>query len=104
MMASRTLLAVERRVPEATWSGYELGWRRFVVAATAAGAKAWRFRSAQNAELFMEFLEFDAGADPRREGEVSAAGVDLESFGSSRSEEWIDANLSRTTKKIDDPS
>jgi hypothetical protein len=93
MTAPRRLVITYRSVETAALDAYEAAWRRFADAAGAARANAWRFRSDEGAPRYVEFLEYGEGGDPRDDAEVAAAGEELESLGSSRSEEWSDANL-----------
>jgi hypothetical protein len=96
MTAPRRLVITYRSVGVdiSALPGYDAAWRRFAAAAGAAGANAWRFRSEEGAVRYVEFIEYGEGGDPRDDAAVAAAAEELESFGSSRCEEWSDANLS----------
>ncbi|MEX2584633.1 MAG: hypothetical protein WD766_15295 [Gemmatimonadota bacterium] len=72
---------------------YDDAWRIFRDAVVSAGAKAWRFRAAGEPRLFIEFLEFDESADPRRRADVGQAIERLDSLGKSTTDEWTDANV-----------
>ncbi len=92
-MSERRLVSVRRRVPRERWSEYDAAWARLHRAATARGAHAWRFVSGERENLYIEFLEFAAGSDPRSDPEAAAALADLQkSFGdappSAAVEEW----------------
>ena len=90
-MAGRKLVSIRRRLEPDQGARYEEAWRRLAAAVTARGAHAWRFRSGQDAALFVEFLEFGTGADPREDAVVLEALESLEIIGSGVSEDWIDA-------------
>ena len=69
----RRLLSIRRAVPAARRAEYEAAWARLHAAATGRGAHAWRFRSARVPGLYLEFLEFGAGADLRADPDAQAA-------------------------------
>lgn len=91
LMAGRGLVSIRRRVEEDQGVSYEEAWRRLAETVGARGAHAWRFRSEQDPALFVEFLEFGAGADPRDDPSVARALEALEMIGRGDSEGWIDA-------------
>lgn len=66
-------MSLRRRVPVGRREEYGALWKRLHTGATARGAHAWRFRSAGDDELHLEFLEFAAGEDPRPASEVAEA-------------------------------
>jgi hypothetical protein len=63
-----------------------------VSAAVSTKVNAWRFHEERDPSLYLEFLEFAAGSDPREEGEVATAIRSLDLLGIGDSELWIDAN------------
>lgn len=69
----RRLVSLRRQAPHERRSEYDASWGRLATAASAEGAHAWRFVSAERDELFLEFLEFAADRDPRVDTECSAA-------------------------------
>lgn len=72
-MTERHLVSTRRQVPAERRAEYNAAWERLHRSATAQGAHAWRFISAKRDDLFLEFLEFAAGADPRDRSETMAA-------------------------------
>ena len=90
---SRTLISIERRVENEQSSHYETAWAKFRESAVARGAKAWRFRSAGDESLYLEFLEFKAGADPRGAPEIQGCTATLDGIAAGRSTAWLDANI-----------
>ncbi len=77
-MNERRLLSTRRLVPEERQSQYDTAWLRLHAAATERGAHAWRFLSAERADLYIEFLEFGAEKDPRADPAVAGALRQLE--------------------------
>nr|MBA4158591.1 hypothetical protein [Gemmatimonadota bacterium] len=71
-MKTRHLVSTRRTVPESRRAAYDAAWTPLQAAATGLGAHAWRFRSADHGDLFLEFLEFAADADPRETPRVVA--------------------------------
>jgi hypothetical protein len=69
---------------------YDGAWERLRVAATAAGANAWRFTSASDETLRLEFLEFRSSADPRDRAEVTEALSTLDNMAPGTREEWVE--------------
>lgn len=90
---SRILVSVQRRVDRTQLSRYDTAWSAFREAAVARGAKAWRFRSAEEEGLYLEFLEFRVEADPRADQEMKGALSGLEGVAEGSFEEWLDANI-----------
>lgn len=69
--------------------GYHAAWADLHHAAVAQGAHAWRFSALDDPDLFLEFLEFRAGSDPRADPEVRALLILLDThWGSAAAEEW----------------
>jgi hypothetical protein len=60
-------------VPSADHTEYDAAWGRLHVAATTAGAHAWRFASAKTPGLFLEFLEFASDSGLREDPTALAA-------------------------------
>jgi hypothetical protein len=88
MTEERRLLSTRRRVPAASMEDYHVAWGVLATIARAAGVNAWRFRSATESDLFMEFLESRA-ADPRVAGEIDESLTSLERLQPGLTEEWI---------------
>ncbi len=90
-MTERRLVEVRRRVPRESAGMYDSAWRELETAVTGTGGHAWRFRSAEDADLYIEFLEFRAAADPRSRSDVRSALRALDSLAPGPAEEWVDA-------------
>lgn len=86
----RRLVSIRRRVPPALRARYEAAWARVHAAAVAREAHAWRFRSAEEEGLFLEFLEFRADRDPRADPEARSALEALAALGQGAAEEWTE--------------
>ncbi len=69
----RRLVSIRRWVPAESRDEYDSAWLRLHAAATAGGGHAWRFASASEANLYLEFLEFAAARDLREEPEILAS-------------------------------
>lgn len=69
----RRLVSIRRWVPAEARDEYDAGWLRLHAAATAGGGHAWRFVSASDANLHLEFLEFAAARDLREDPEILAS-------------------------------
>lgn len=93
-MKQRHLVSMRRRVPPERRGEYNAAWERLRRSATTYGAHAWRFISAGRNDLYLEFLEFAADADPRDQPDVTVALGDLDSafqdshFSAEPVEEW----------------
>lgn len=72
-MSERRLVSIRRRVPASEQSAYRSAWSELHDAATARGAHAWHFVSAESQEVVLEFLEFGADTDVREDPAVLAA-------------------------------
>lgn len=68
----RRLISIRRHVPEEGLAEYDALWGALHAAATEHGAHAWRFRSADVADVYLEFLEFGAETDIRATPSVLA--------------------------------
>jgi hypothetical protein len=90
-MADRVLLIHRRSVPAARLADYHLAWDVCRDAAIAAGARAWRYRSAADETRFIEFVEFGGGRDPRRDPAAAAGLATLDDIVPADPEEWHDA-------------
>lgn len=87
-MSGRKLVSTERRVGDADRKRYGQAWQDVRDAVVRLDGRAWRFESARDPELFVEFLEFTH--DPRTDAGVSTALGRLEEFGPGDSKEWLD--------------
>ncbi len=90
-MSTRTLVSIRRRPAPTDSTSYEEAWGALRAAAQAQKAHAWRFRSAGDDRLFIEFLEFRAASDPRGEAAVAESLVRLDAIAPGIVEEWTDA-------------
>lgn len=89
MRKARVLVSLRRRVAAVRQGDYHGLWSELRDSAEAAGAHAWRFSASGDAALFLEFLEFGAGADPRSQPRVRELLARLESeAGVAAAEEW----------------
>ena len=70
---SRHLVSIRRHVPAERRHEYDAAWGQLHAAATALDAHAWRFASADEPEVFLEFLEFGLDRDIRGEPHVVGA-------------------------------
>jgi hypothetical protein len=91
----RRLVSIRRLVPTERIPEYAEAWAALHNAATARGAHAWAFASADHRDVYVEFLEFDQDTDVRSDPAVVAAIQALhEKFGDPypaprRLEEWV---------------
>lgn len=87
----RRLVSLRRRVPAERLGEYAELWRELAAAVTADGSHAWRFVSADDPGLHLEFLEFRADADPRSRPTVEAALDRLDrAISPALTEEWLE--------------
>ena len=92
---ARHLISIRRMVPAAQRADYDAAWARLHAATTGIGAHAWRFVSAAEGDLFLEFLEFAADSPLREDpGVIEAIRILHQRFGDpyptpSTLEEWI---------------
>jgi hypothetical protein len=90
---ARRLVCIRRTVAPPRRADYDAGWAGLQAAVQARGAHAWRFRSDPRPDLYLEFLEFAPGADPRDEPGVAAALRALDAaFGPGSVDEWRNAD------------
>lgn|GEM_PF-464387 len=92
----RRLVSIRRFVPAPLRGVYDDAWNRLHAAATARGGHAWRFHSADEEGVYLEFLEFGMESDLRQDVDVRAAIQALHvSFGDpypppQTLEEWVE--------------
>lgn len=87
----RRLISTRRRVPAERQGDYLAVWRRVEQAVDPLDAHAWIFRAASDPSLFIEFLEFRGGVDPREVDAVADALGRLDRIGGyADAEEWVD--------------
>ncbi|HEX2188331.1 MAG TPA: hypothetical protein VHG51_05500 [Longimicrobiaceae bacterium] len=92
----RRLVSIRRSVAPELRAEYDAVWSLLHAAATLRGAHAWRFRSAEVPDLYLEFLEFGTEDDLREDPAALAAIRTLhEAFGAPYPpprtlEEWIE--------------
>jgi hypothetical protein len=92
MSVERRLVSLRRRVPGSRRERYGQLWTGLVAEATKAGAHAWRFVSPRDGDLYLEFLEFKADADPRAGEETRRILREMDAdAGVAEAEEWADA-------------
>jgi len=68
---------------------YRSLWTELKERAESSGAHAWRFASPHDPAERLEFLEYEAGHDPRREAGAILAKLDNE-VGPASVEEWLE--------------
>jgi hypothetical protein len=91
----RRLVSIRRFVPTERIPEYAEAWAVLHNAATARGAHAWAFASADHRDVYIEFLEFGQDSDVRSDpGVVGAIQVLHEKFGDpypppKTLEEWV---------------
>lgn len=90
MKSERRLISTRRTVSAARREAYEAAWSRVHFEATRQGSHAWRFASAARGDLFLEFLEFAADSDPRREPQLADALARIEAEFTGEGEEWVE--------------
>ena len=73
MSGERRLVSIRRYVPPDAREDYAEGWAALHAAATARGAHAWTFLSADVPDVFLEFLEFGPDSDIRADTDTLAA-------------------------------
>jgi hypothetical protein len=66
----RRLVSIRRFVPQHLRGEYAEVWATLHAAATAQGAHAWHFVSAETPGVFLEFLEFGPESDVRSDPAV----------------------------------
>ncbi len=66
-MTQRILTSTRRSAPPARQREYDAAWLRIQQIAATLDTRAWRFQAVNEPGLFLEFLEFAAGSDPRLE-------------------------------------
>ena len=69
----RRLVSIRRFVPQHRRGEYAAAWAELHAAATAQGAHAWHFVSAETPGVFLEFLEFGPESDIRADPAVLEA-------------------------------
>ena len=72
-MSPRRLVSIRRHVPADRIPEYAELWTALYHAATARGAHAWAFASADHRDTYLEFLEFGEDTDVRSDTRVVAA-------------------------------
>lgn len=87
----RRLLVIRRRVPDAAAERYLELWSELTDIAAGAGFHAWRFASPADPAQRLEFLEYEAGSDPRAEDGAAAVlrNLDVE-VAAPQVEEWLE--------------
>lgn len=87
----RRLLVIRRRIPAAAVDRYQELWSRLAEIAAASGFHAWRFVAPEDSAHRLEFLEYEAGSDPRDHAEASAVLQRLrDEVAPPRVEEWLE--------------
>ncbi|HUE95925.1 MAG TPA: hypothetical protein VMN39_04670 [Longimicrobiaceae bacterium] len=88
-MSERRLISTQRTVPADAAELYERAWSALRDAA-GSDVRAWRYRSAADSLLFIEFLEF-GGEDPRGRPGIATHVEALDRVAVGRTQEWRDA-------------
>jgi len=88
----RTLVSTRRLVGEARLPEYDAVWAELADTAKSLPfhVNAWRFRSAADARLHVEFLEFSGEIDPREDPAVAGSLRKLDAVAPGEAEEWVD--------------
>lgn len=94
-MSRKRLLTSRRTIPTSITESYDHAWERLLEVAAEAGLHAWRFSSAADPRVFVEFLEFGDSADPRADPRFTAALRGLETVAPGVTEEWLDSTIFR---------
>jgi len=89
--AMRRLWSAERRVTPEREAAYAAAWAQLAHAAAAAGRRAWRFRSAEDPQRFVEFVETSAPGDPWADAALAAARAALDDLAPARWKAWTEA-------------
>ncbi|HWK90487.1 MAG TPA: hypothetical protein VNP72_10910 [Longimicrobium sp.] len=95
-LSGRRLVSIRRLVPSDRIPQYAAAWAELHAAATARGAHAWHFASADQRDVYVEFLEFGSDSDVRSDAATVAAIRELhEQFGDpypmpNTLEEWVE--------------
>jgi hypothetical protein len=95
-LGERRLVSIRRYVPPEKREAYAGAWLALRTAATAQGAHAWHFLSADVPDVYLEFLEFGAESDVRSDAAtVEAIRALHEQFGQpypppNTIEEWVE--------------
>jgi hypothetical protein len=95
-MGERRLVSIRRLVPKDRLEEYVTLWLALRTAATAGGAHAWHFASADVPNVYLEFLEFGPESDVRSDPDTVEAIRRLhETFGEPHPppvtiEEWVE--------------
>jgi hypothetical protein len=71
--STRRLVTIRRHVPQDRIPEYAEAWAVLHNAATARGAHAWAFASADHRDTYIEFLEFGDDSDVRNDTATVAA-------------------------------
>ena len=78
-------------MPEQAAQDYDRIWNEIATIVRAGGGHAWRFSSSGDPGLRLEFLEYEAGNDPRGEDTVAGLLSALDArCGSATTEEWLE--------------
>lgn len=85
------LISTRRDVPAGSLPAYQRLWARVREIAAETGARAWRFRRADQAASFIEFIEFDEARDPRGRQDLRDVGTRMDEISPGIVEEWRDA-------------
>lgn len=88
-MPERRLLSVRRRVAPDRRGEYDPLWGAAQRAVEDRGAHAWRFQSAADGDLFIEFIEYASDSDPLGDAAVARAFETLsQAFAAESRESW----------------
>lgn len=86
----RRLLSLKRRVALRD-SNYDALWADLARGIRESGGHAWRFSAAGDPDLRLEFIEYEAGDDPRGNAVIAEILAELErTVAPAMLEEWLE--------------
>jgi len=89
-VSKRRLVSTRRFIAPGTFSDYDACWEALRGSAAAEGVRAWRFRSALEPTLYIEFLESRGEMDPRERPALRGGAEELDALSAGIAETWIE--------------